>query len=156
MGKGETPFETPAEPRFDKINLEYPNPAGCGIMILSHFGGRVEMRRIISILAILCLLFSFTACTDPSEPSAPMGAESSSVVQSSEESRIEDNISSDLPSEIPSSKVTVEEDNSPTVYVSRTGYCYPSNPYCSNMQSPLVMTEKQAIKRGRSACQNCY
>ena len=43
-----------------------------------------------------------------------------------------------------------------TVYVSRTGSKYHSNPSCSNMKSPIKMTVDDAIATGRTPCSKCY
>lgn len=43
-----------------------------------------------------------------------------------------------------------------TVYVSRTGECYHSYAGCSDMNNPLVMTEAEAIARGRRRCKKCW
>lgn len=43
-----------------------------------------------------------------------------------------------------------------TVYVSRTGECYHSYAGCSGMNNPLVMTEAEAIARGRRRCRKCW
>lgn len=43
-----------------------------------------------------------------------------------------------------------------TVYVSRTGECYHSRANCSGMKSPLKMTEREAISRGRRPCKKCW
>ncbi len=43
-----------------------------------------------------------------------------------------------------------------TVYVSRTGECYHSRANCSGMKSPLKMTEREAVSRGRRPCKKCW
>ena len=43
-----------------------------------------------------------------------------------------------------------------TVWVSRTGSKYHSNPDCSGMNDPIPMSEQEAINSGRSACSKCY
>ena len=43
-----------------------------------------------------------------------------------------------------------------TVYVSRTGECYHSCSGCSDMVNPLVMSEDEAIARGRRRCKKCW
>lgn len=43
-----------------------------------------------------------------------------------------------------------------TVYVSRTGECYHSYAGCSDMINPIVMTEDEAIARGRRRCRKCW
>lgn len=43
-----------------------------------------------------------------------------------------------------------------TVYVSRTGECYHSYAGCSDMNNPIVMTEAEAIARGRRRCKKCW
>lgn len=44
----------------------------------------------------------------------------------------------------------------PTVYVSRTGTKYHSNPSCGNMSDPWVMSMSEAIDIGREPCSKCY
>lgn len=48
------------------------------------------------------------------------------------------------------------EANGQTVYVSRTGSKYHSNPNCSNMKNPSSMTMEEAQARGLEACKKCY
>lgn len=43
-----------------------------------------------------------------------------------------------------------------TVWVSRTGSCYHSDPNCSNMKDPISMSESEAIEYGRTACSKCF
>lgn len=45
---------------------------------------------------------------------------------------------------------------SATVWLSRTGTKYHSNPSCSNMKNPIEATEDEAIAAGRTACSKCY
>ena len=51
---------------------------------------------------------------------------------------------------------TQNQSQSRTVYVSRTGECYHSYSGCSNMSNPLVMSEDEAIARGRRRCRKCW
>lgn len=46
--------------------------------------------------------------------------------------------------------------NGQTVYVSKTGSKYHSNPHCSNMKNPTSMTMEEALTRGLEACKKCY
>lgn len=48
------------------------------------------------------------------------------------------------------------EANGQTVYVSRTGSKYHSNPNCSNMKNPNSMTMEEAQAKGLEACKKCY
>lgn len=48
------------------------------------------------------------------------------------------------------------EANGQTVYVSRTGSKYHSNPNCSNMKNPSSMTMEEAQAKGLEACKKCY
>lgn len=48
------------------------------------------------------------------------------------------------------------EANGQTVYVSRTGSKYHSNPNCSNMKNPSSMTMEEAQTKGLEACKKCY
>ena len=48
------------------------------------------------------------------------------------------------------------EANGQTVYVSRTGSKYHSNPNCSNMKNPSSMTMEEAQDKGLEACKKCY
>lgn len=48
------------------------------------------------------------------------------------------------------------EANGQTVYVSRTGSKYHSNPNCSNMKNTSSMTMEEAQARGLEACKKCY
>lgn len=48
------------------------------------------------------------------------------------------------------------EANGQTVYVSRTGSNYHSNPNCSNMKNPSSMTMEEAQAKGLEACKKCY
>lgn len=48
------------------------------------------------------------------------------------------------------------EANGQTVYVSRTGSKYHSNPNCSNMKNPSSMTMEEAQARGLEACKKCH
>lgn len=48
------------------------------------------------------------------------------------------------------------EANGQTVYVSRTGSKYHSNPNCSNMKNPSSMTMEEAQGKGLEACKKCY
>ena len=43
-----------------------------------------------------------------------------------------------------------------TVWHSRTGSKYHSNPSCSNMKNPIESTLDQAIAQGRDACSKCW
>ena len=45
---------------------------------------------------------------------------------------------------------------SQTVWVSKTGKKYHSNPNCSNMKNPIKMTLDEAKASGRTPCKNCY
>lgn len=51
---------------------------------------------------------------------------------------------------------TQNQSQSRTVYVSRTGECYHSYSGCSDMVNPLVMSEDEAIARGRRRCKKCW
>ena len=55
-----------------------------------------------------------------------------------------------------SSSSTQSDPIGATVYVSRTGSKYHSNPSCSNMKSPIKMTVDEAIATGRTPCSKCY
>lgn len=48
------------------------------------------------------------------------------------------------------------EANGQTVYVSKTGSKYHSNPNCSNMKNPSSMTMEEAQAKGLDACKKCY
>lgn len=48
------------------------------------------------------------------------------------------------------------QQQSQTVYVSRTGECYHSYAGCSDMINPITMTEDEAIARGRRRCRKCW
>ena len=101
------------------------------------------MKKALAVLVAIFLLFGVTACgeTEPSS-SSHAGLSSVVVIESEDEASGE---------EAPQPEAPIE-----WVYVSRTGKCYHSLSYCSNMQSPLKMTKAEAIERGRRPCQNCY
>ena len=110
--------------------------------------------KILSLILAVLLVFGLCAC-DGDDRRAPITEtpESSSSVVSEQSDQT-----------IPADKVVVgnpEPDPEPEqyieyVYVSRTGYCYHSISYCSNMKNPLRMSKEEAIKKGRSPCSNCY
>lgn len=54
------------------------------------------------------------------------------------------------------SSVSSSQPQGRTVYVSRTGECYHSYAGCSDMINPIVMTEDEAIARGRRRCRKCW
>lgn len=106
--------------------------------------------KILSLLLAVLLVFGLCAC-DGDDRRAPITEtpESSSSVVSEQSDQT-----------IPADKVVVgnpePEQYIEYVYVSRTGYCYHSISYCSNMKNPLRMSKEEAIKKGRSPCSNCY
>ena len=102
------------------------------------------MRKTLSLVLALLLLLCMGACGE-TEPSSSSHAGVSSTFSYAE---IEDEASEE---EAPQPEAPAE-----WVYVSRTGKCYHSISYCSNMQSPLKMSKAEAIERGRRPCQNCY
>lgn len=103
-----------------------------------------SMKKALSVLVAIFLLFGVTACGE-TEPSSSSHTGVSSTFSYAE---IEDEASEE--------NATEPEAPAEWVYVSRTGKCYHSISYCSNMQSPLKMTKAEAIERGRRPCQNCY
>lgn len=46
--------------------------------------------------------------------------------------------------------------NGQTVYVSKSGSKYHSNPSCSNMKNPHSMTVEEAQNKGLEACKKCW
>lgn len=66
------------------------------------------------------------------------------------------------PTDIPTPTATPTKRPDPTpapdglVWVSRSGSRYHCVADCSNMQDPLVMTEDEAIAKGRKPCGSCY
>ncbi len=46
--------------------------------------------------------------------------------------------------------------NQSTVYISRSGQKYHTNPQCSNMKSPIAITKAEAQAIGRTLCSNCH
>ena len=108
--------------------------------------------KILSLILAVLLVFGLCAC-DGDDRRAPITEtpESSSSVVSEQSDQT-----------IPADKVVVgnpepePEQYIEYVYVSRTGYCYHSISYCSNMKNPLRMSKEEAIKKGRSPCSNCY
>ena len=111
---------------------------------------QMKLSKILSLILAVLLVFGLCAC-DGDDRRAPITEtpESSSSVVSEQSDQT-----------IPADKVVVcnpePEQYVEWVYVSRTGECYHSISYCSNMQSPLKMTKAEAIKKGRRPCQNCY
>lgn len=60
---------------------------------------------------------------------------------------------------VPEVSVPKEDTSTPvsaTVWLSRTGKKYHSNPSCSNMKNPIKATLDDAIAQGRTACSKCY
>lgn len=53
-------------------------------------------------------------------------------------------------------KTTSSYHSSGAVYLSRTGSKYHSNPYCSNMKSPIKVSLSEAKSSGRTPCSKCY
>lgn len=104
------------------------------------------MRKALSLVLALLLLLCMGACGEAEQPadssSSHAGLSSVVVIESEDEASEEEAPQPEAPAE--------------WVYVSRTGKCYHSISYCSNMQSPLKMSKAEAIERGRRPCQNCY
>lgn len=104
------------------------------------------MKKALAVLVAIFLLFGVTACGETEQPadssSSHAGLSSVVVIESEDEASEE---------KAPEPEAPIE-----WVYVSRTGKCYHSLSYCSNMQSPLKMSKAEAIERGRRPCQNCY
>ena len=104
------------------------------------------MRKTLSLVLALLLLLCMGACGEAEQPadssSSHAGLSSVVVIESEDETSEEEAPPPEAPTE--------------WVYVSRTGKCYHSLSYCSNMQSPLKMSKAEAIERGRRPCQNCY
>ena len=117
---------------------------------------QMKLSKILSLILAVLLVFGLCACDGDGRraPTTETPESSSSVVSEQSEDTI------------PADKVVVitpepEPEPEPEqyieyVYVSRTGKCYHSISYCSNMQDPLRMTKSEAIDRGRRPCQNCY
>lgn len=59
---------------------------------------------------------------------------------------------------VPTESVVEEQPqrNEVTVYVSKTGSKYHSNPNCSGMNNPTAMTQSEAENIGKTPCKNCY
>ena len=99
------------------------------------------MKKALSLVLAFLLLLCMGACGETEQPadssSSHAGLSSVVVIESEDEA-------------------SEEEAPIEWVYVSRTGKCYHSLSYCSNMQSPLKMSKAEAIERGRRPCQNCY
>ena len=113
---------------------------------------QMKLSKILSLILAVLLVFGLCACDGDGRraPTTETPESSSSVVSEQSEDTI------------PADKVVVitpepePEQYIEYVYVSRTGKCYHSISYCSNMQDPLRMTKSEAIERGRRPCQNCY
>lgn len=66
------------------------------------------------------------------------------------------------PTDIPMLTATPTKRPDPTpapdglVWVSRSGSRYHCVADCSNMKNPIVMTEEEAIAKGRKPCGSCY
>ena len=105
------------------------------------------MKKALAVLVAIFLLFGVTACGEAEQP-ADSSSSHAGVSSTFSYAEIEDEASEE--------KAPEPEAPAEWVYVSRTGKCYHSISYCSNMQSPLKMTKAEAIERGRRPCQNCY
>lgn len=110
--------------------------------------------KIFSLFLALLLLFGLCACDGdgrraPTTDYQTTESSSSVVSEQSEDTIPADKVEVIKPEPEPEQYIEY-------VYVSRTGKCYHSISYCSNMQDPLRMTKSEAIERGRRPCQNCY
>lgn len=105
------------------------------------------MRKTLSLVLALLLLLCMGACGEAEQP-ADSSSSHAGLSSTFSYAEIEDEASEE---EAPQPEAPTE-----WVYVSRTGKCYHSISYCSNMQSPLKMSKAEAIERGRRPCQNCY
>lgn len=112
--------------------------------------------KIFSLFLALLLLFGLCACDGdgrraPTTDYQTTESSSSVVSEQSEDTIPADKVVVITPESEPEPEQYIEY-----VYVSRTGYCYHSISYCSNMKNPLRMSKEEAIKKGRSPCSNCY
>ncbi len=121
----------------------------------------MKLSKILSLILALLLVFGLCACdegerTPTNDYKAPDFSSSISIPELPEleipdipEIEIEESTPEPEPEPEPEQYVEY-------VYVSRTGYCYHSISYCSNMKNPRCMTRQEAIEMGRSPCSNCY